>query len=350
MPLAIASKRRVRLGAAMASCALAIALILAPAGASRAAAAAPAIPAARDSGAGRRHKRHKQPPKPRALPDDIKVPVYPPGPIPLRDGERLLYKAWWMGILAATARVELHRNRKDPSLWNAEIWIDSSPLVDILYKMRDYLRERIGVDSLQPIDMYIRQSENQRKDDYHVTFDRSAKLVTLKKTNSRGTSIKEFIATDPWGPLSGAIMALSQPLKPGDTLAFDVFSGTNRYVFDFHVDRRQRIRVPFGDFDAYRITPGVEYMSDGSMRDKARDTLVWVSADERHLPLRIQAAAFIGSVHADLVGVENGPRPNAPAKPPSPSGSPPRPTPSQAATPPSKAAPQHNRPAPQSQP
>jgi Protein of unknown function (DUF3108) len=75
-------------------------------------------------------------------------------------------------------------------------------------------------------------------------------------------------------------------------------------VFEFHVDGRERIRVPAGDFDAIKITPTVAYMSDGNMRSEAREVTVWVSADKRHLPLRVQAAAFIGTVRADLVKID----------------------------------------------
>jgi Protein of unknown function (DUF3108) len=115
------------------------------------------------------------------------------------------------------------------------------------------------------------------------------------------------VGSTPFGILSGTMMALTQSLKPGDRLAFDVVTGSNRYVFGFQVDGRERITVPAGTFDAIKITPSVLYMSDGNMRSEARETTVWVSADKRHLPLRVQAAAFIGFVRADLVKVDGAP-------------------------------------------
>jgi Protein of unknown function (DUF3108) len=264
---------------------------------------------ARAKAAGAKHKRKHpaEPPKPLPLPDDVKVPVYRPGALTFHDGERLIYRVSWLEIPAATARIEFHRNRKDPKLWNAEAWVDTTKVVDVLFKMRDYLRERFSTTTLQPRDMYIRQSENRRLNDFDVTFDRASRLVKLVKHNQHGTATREFIADNPWGPLSGAMMALSQPLQPGERLVFDVFTGSNRYVFDFHVDGRERVRVPVGDFDALKITPGVVYMSDGKLRSQARETEVWVTADQRHLPLRIQAAAFIGTVRADLVEIDGGP-------------------------------------------
>jgi hypothetical protein len=99
------------------------------------------------------------------------------------------------------------------------------------------------------------------------------------------------------------MMALSQPLKVGDSLSFDAFSGTTRYVFQLKVVRRERIGTPLGEFDTFRIEPSITYLSDGKINDSVHDTSLWVSADARRLPLRIESAVFIGSVRIELVKV-----------------------------------------------
>jgi hypothetical protein len=254
-----------------------------------------------------RHKP-KAKPTPSALPSEIKsrVPVYSPGPMPFHDGEQFVFEASWIGIPAASARVKLHSNRKDPSTWVAEAWVQTSPLADLFFKMRDYVKEDIGKEDLAPRMMYIAQRENRRIDDYFVAFDRPADRVTITKKNARGSSSREFIADNGWGMISGGIMALSQPLAVGKTYNFDVFSGTERYVFSFDVTEREHVRVPLGEFDAWRIVPDVLYWSDGNLKGEGHDTVMWISADSRHLPLRIQSATFIGYVIADLIEVDDG--------------------------------------------
>lgn len=261
----------------------------------------PALPQA--AGAPRRARPTPTPAPPAALPPGLDPPVYKPGPIPFHEGERLVFQASWIGIPAATARVELHKNRKDPSLWQAEAWIETNQVVDMLFKMRDYMTEQMQPGSLMPNQMYIRQSENQRLNDYRATFDREEGLVTLTKTNHKGRQVKQFIAKNPWGPLSGAMMALSLPLATGERYSIDVFTGSTRYVFDFKVAGRERITTPLGTFDALRLIPSVLYESGGKLTKSASGTIIWVSADQRHLPLRAEAQAFIGKVRADLVEV-----------------------------------------------
>jgi hypothetical protein len=255
------------------------------------------------------HKHRHLPtpaPTPMALPPEVKakVPAYKPGPIPFHDGEQLIYQASWVGIPAAQARLEFHKRPKDPSRWIGEIWIETNPFADVFYKMRDYVRESMADDTLHTSGVYLVQHEKSRLNYYDVTVDRPAQMVTITKKNHKGTQSKEFIASDPWGPISGAMMALTQNFAPGKTYAFDVFSGSQRYVFAFEVEKRERIHLSLGDFDAWRIVPDVWYVSDGEMRSQVHGTVLWISADKRHLPLRIEAQAFIGHVRADLIKID----------------------------------------------
>jgi hypothetical protein len=255
------------------------------------------------------HKHRHLPtpaPTPMALPPEVKakVPAYKPGPIPFHDGEQLIYQASWIGIPAAQARIEFHKSPKDRSRWIGETWIETSPFADVFYRMRDYMRESMAEDTLHTSGIYLVQHEKSRLNYYDVTIDRTAQIVTMTKKNRKGTQSKEYIASDPWGPISGAMMALTQNFEPGRTYAFDVFSGSQRYVFAFAVEKREQIHLALGDFDAWRIVPDVWYVSDGQLRSQAHGTVLWISADNRHLPLRIEAQAFIGYVRADLIKVD----------------------------------------------
>jgi hypothetical protein len=251
-------------------------------------------------------KHPKASPTPMPLPDDVKakVPIYKPGPMPFHDGEQLLYQASWINIPAAQARVEFHRKKKEPSQWVAEAWVETNRVTDVFYRMRDYMREKIDDQTLHTGELYLIQHESSRFNYYTVNFNRPAQVVTLEKKNRKGVQSKQFIASDPWGPMSGAVMALTQEFQPGKTLVFDVFSGSQRYVFSFDIQKKERIHMTLGDFDAWRIVPDVLYLSDGKLRSQARNTVLWISADKRHLPLRIEAQAFIGYVRADLIAID----------------------------------------------
>jgi hypothetical protein len=241
-------------------------------------------------------------PSPKALPDGImEPPVYKVTVPAFHEGEKLVFQASWIGIPVATARVELHRTRKDPRLWTAEAWIETNEFADLLFKMRDYMAEDLDHQSLISSKMYIRQSENKRLNDFNADFDRNAGLVTLVKHNRKGREVKRFISANPWGPLSGAMMALSLPMTPGQRYAIDVFTGSTRYIFNFKVGARAKITTQLGTFDAYPLVPAVDYESDGKLSQSATGIVIWVSADERRLPLRAESQSFVGKIRADLI-------------------------------------------------
>jgi hypothetical protein len=105
------------------------------------------------------------------------------------------------------------------------------------------------------------------------------------------------------------MLALSLPLTVGETYTFDVFSGGNRYVLAFTVEKQESITTSLGTLRALRIIPSVVWLSQGKFHNQVSKMVVWVTDDERHLPLRIEAAAFIGSIQIDLVQVLNAPGP-----------------------------------------
>ena len=121
--------------------------------------------------------------------------------------------------------------------------------------------------------IHVDQHENSRVDTYEVVFDRPAQMANVTKKSKHGTDTRQFITSDPLGPLSGAMMALSQDLTPGKTYAFDVFAGSQRYVFAFDVKERERIHTALGEFDAIKIVPDVWYVSDGKLRRGANRAL-----------------------------------------------------------------------------
>jgi uncharacterized protein DUF3108 len=290
----------------------------------------PLVPGARSIGAGptlasggpvaaarpKKAPRPVLPSKPVKLPEGLNIPRYAPGPLPFRDGETLIYQTAWVGIPAAEVRVSVMQTKTSQPRWIAQMWITSSKVVDLLYRMRDYIREDFAQDSLRPAGMYLLQREKRRNDEWRVSFDPRAHLVTCVRKNRQGRIwTRRFSGGDPFGPFSGAMLALSQPLRIGRTYTFDVFSGGNRYVLAFTVRQRERITTALGTFDTLRIEPAVVWLSEGSFRSQARKTTLWVTDDALHLPLRIDAVVFIGNVRAELVRIINGPElpPTAPA-------------------------------------
>ncbi len=234
------------------------------------------------------------------LPPGIDIPGYAPGPVPFHPGEQLSYTVSWEQLPVAFARISLRNEPGHSQEWLGEATVATNRLVDVFYRMRAYLREELPAGSLASEQVFIRHNENGRLTEYSVNFDRAAGAVETIRRKRDHVEVRRFAARHPLGPIGASLLAISQPIRVGASMTLDVFAATDRYVIQFHVARRERIHLGADDIDAFRVIPTLLYVSNPKNHYKVRQATIWISADQRHIPLRIQADTFVGRIYIDL--------------------------------------------------
>lgn len=243
------------------------------------------------------------------LPAGIETPAYAPGMVGFHPGQQIFYVVTWEELPVAFARISLRGDPKHAQDWMGEALISTNKLVDVLYRMRAYLVDEFAAKSLASDAVFIRHNENGRVTEYTVTFDRGQGMVETVRRKHDHTEVKRFVASHPLGPIGGCLLALSQPMKVGGSLTLDLFAASERYVINFRVAKREKIHLGPDDIDAFRVIPTVLYVSNPKNHYKVSQAVVWVSADRRHVPLRIEADTYVGRIFIDLAK----PRDAAPA-------------------------------------
>jgi Protein of unknown function (DUF3108) len=233
------------------------------------------------------------------LPAGIQTPAYSPGQVAFHPGQQVSYTVSWEGLPVARARISLRTDPKHAKAWVGEALVSTNRLVDVFYRMRAYLRDEFAERSLASDEVFISQDENGRLAEYQVTFHRAQGMVETIRRKHDHTEEKRFLASHPLGPIGGTMLALSQPLKVGDTITLDVFAATERYVVSFRVARHEQIHIGADDIDALRVIPSILYVSNPQKHYKVRQAIIWLSAAD-HLPLRIIADTFVGRIYIDL--------------------------------------------------
>jgi len=84
----------------------------------------------------------------------------------------------------------------------------------------------------------------------------------------------------------------------GDRLAIPTQAGSKNYELVVEVVRRETVQVEAGKYDCFLLRPHVKY--DNIFQNKGEISL-WVTADERRLPVKIQSKIVIGAVNLELV-------------------------------------------------
>jgi len=129
-------------------------------------------------------------------------------------------------------------------------------------------------------------------------FDRGALRATVTVSRKGKVRTREVDVPADALDLPSVFMYLRlQPLAVGDRYSVPVLAGRDVFMLDAHVVRTERLDTEIGEVDALAVR--VKTGFKGKF-DSKRDTWLWFSADERHVPLRITAEFAVGSLVASI--------------------------------------------------
>jgi hypothetical protein len=86
--------------------------------------------------------------------------------------------------------------------------------------------------------------------------------------------------------------------REGDRLAIPTQASSKNYDLVVEVLGRETVKVKAGKYDCWLLKPHVKY--DNLFQNKG-DILLWVTADERRMPVLIKTKILIGSVDVELM-------------------------------------------------
>lgn len=113
------------------------------------------------------------------------------------------------------------------------------------------------------------------------------------------TESKEFGHIEPFSQdsLSALFYIRTLPLTPGSVVTFPVVSEGKGWEAVCTVVRRETVSSPFGKVQAIVIKPETKYQG---VLKKNGDSFLWLTDDDRRIPLKLEAKVKIGTVVAEL--------------------------------------------------
>jgi hypothetical protein len=104
--------------------------------------------------------------------------------------------------------------------------------------------------------------------------------------------------------LASALLDLRlRPLAAGARFELPVLHGTHTFVLRAEVEGKENVSTPAGRFEAWRVKVRLGFADRFETR---RDSFVWLSTDDRHVPVRMSADFAVGTVVATLTGYRPG--------------------------------------------
>ena len=90
-------------------------------------------------------------------------------------------------------------------------------------------------------------------------------------------------------------------MEVGKVLSIDTYSDGKLYPLKVLIHRREEIRVPAGRFNCIVVEPMLE--GEGIFNQTGRIT-IWLTDDDRRIPVRVRSKVFVGSISIRLVSIE----------------------------------------------
>lgn len=217
-------------------------------------------------------------------------------------GEKLTFDIKYEFITAGTATMNVLRGpviNGRPTL-HIESNAQSNGFVDSFFKVRDFNASTIDESSLYSLNFHQNLTEGGYRVIRNTSIDYIGRQYKFKRI--RRETNKEWsgpINQPVFDILSAFFYTRTLPLELGQTYHATVFSDEDIYQLAIRVHPKlQKISVPAGKFECLRIEPAI--IGDGIFQAKEGKMQIWLTNDERKMPVLIRSKVFIGAFDAQL--------------------------------------------------
>lgn len=223
------------------------------------------------------------------------------GNFPFQPGEKLTFQVNWSFIPAGEAILEVLPVETINGIksYHFVMTAKTNSFADIFYKVRDRIDAYTDIKMNHTILYKKRQREGKTKRDVIVTFDWKKREAQYSISGKKRNPISILPGT--FDPLTVFYAFRLHNLKKDIELQIPVSDGKKCVIGKARVIRKEKIEVPIGIYDTYLVEPDLEHIGGIFRKSKDAKLQIWVTADNRRIPLRIKSKVIVGSFVAELI-------------------------------------------------
>lgn len=225
-------------------------------------------------------------------------------PASFREGEDLTFVIKWGMITGGYSKLKVQNTETidGQPTYHVVAEARSAGMVNTFYRVND--RNEAWLQPQTPSTLrYSRKiHEGKYRLDEQVVLDQKGHRYhqhSYRHDKDRHESKDGEIPPNVLDVLGSLYYVRTLPLAVGKTFTIDVHSGDTVYPLVVKVKKRQKVRVKAGKFDCFLVEP--ELRSPGIFIAKGKKLEVFMTADERRMPVLMRSEIFIGHVRAELV-------------------------------------------------
>jgi hypothetical protein len=218
--------------------------------------------------------------------------------VPWRVGERAEYEVRFSAARVGTGSMEVMDivPIRGKDAWHTQFRIKGGTF---FFKVNDLFESWSDVTNFTSLRYHSDQDEgpNERVKQYEIFPDRG---VYIEKTAKGDGATTERPSVDkPLDDGSFLYFIRTVPLEVGQTYTFNRYFRPDRNPVTIKVLRKERVKVPAGEFDAIVIQPLIKARS-GSLFSEEGEAEVWLTDDPSRIMLQMKSKLKIGSINLYL--------------------------------------------------
>jgi len=222
-------------------------------------------------------------------------PPRPPLPdvLPFGREEHLRFSIDYGVINAGEATMEIRGARRIMGRECLDVRTEarSNGFFSKIYKVWDRAQSFVDVDTVVPWRFEKHLREGGYRKDVVIKFDQDGNYARYENGDE--------VMTSPWtqDELSAFYYLRTLPLEVGKDVLIDNHTNRKNYPLKVIVHRRETIEVKAGKFDCWVIEPVIR---EGGIFTAKGTLTIWLTADERRMPVQMKTKIVVGSITASL--------------------------------------------------
>lgn len=220
---------------------------------------------------------------------------------PFKPGEKLTFALRWMFIPAGEAVLEVlpMETIKGTKAHHFLLTVRSNTFVDQFYKVRDKVDAYTDMGMNHSILYKKKQLEGTTRRDIVVQFNWGKNEAIYTNFDEKRDPIE--IPPGTFDPLSAFYYARLFNLKTDLIIERSVTDGKKSVIGKATIIKRETIKLKIGTFETYLMEPEVEHIGGVFERSKGAKIQLWVTADQRQIPVKISSEVIVGSFVGELI-------------------------------------------------
>ena len=178
----------------------------------------------------------------------------------------------------------------------------SNPAFSTFFEVNDLNEAFLDIVQFHTLRFFKNLHEGDFMYQEEVLFDQDAGMVYYPEETDSSLMAME-ISAHALDVLSCLYFARTLPLEVGNSYYIDSHIDNDNYALKIVVHERDHIRVPAGEFDCIMVQPDLR--SQGIIGQQG-EIWVWLTDDERHMPVLMRSAIVIGEIVCVLEEYTNG--------------------------------------------